>query len=288
MSTVAAFFKDTCATLASVLGSKAEGEAAARIIFEDVAGYDRKFLFINGDRTLTDFMTDRINDAVDRVRRGEPVQYAVGKAQFMGNDFEVNTSVLIPRPETAGLVDMIVNDFNGRTDLDIADLGTGSGCIAISLARALPFSHVTGIDNSAEALKVARDNSEALHQPVEWLQADILKLQAPSAPLFDIIVSNPPYVCLSERAEMDPRVLNYEPTAALFVPDDNPLLFYRAIARYAKGALRPGGRLYFEINQKFPREMRSLLEDAGFEDVDVIRDYKGNYRYATATQPSAS
>ena len=285
MSTVAESFRSTVTALTRALGSDSEGESAARIIFEDVAGYDRKYLFINGDRSITDYMQERIDAVVAKVAGGEPVQYAVGTARFMGNDYTVDRSVLIPRPETAGLVDIITGVYAGRSDLHVLDVGTGSGCIAISLARALPFATVDAVDISAEALAVAETNARKLGAKVAFTRCDILKAAGPSAPTYDIIVSNPPYICTSERADMDARVLDYEPSQALFVPDDDPLRFYRAIARYAMGALRSGGRLFFEINERFPKEMHTLLESEGYTDVDVQRDYRGKYRFAIALKP---
>lgn len=285
MTTVADFFKAVSARLDTALGSRSEGDAAARIIFEDVAGYGRNYLFMNGDREITDFMQGKIDAVVAKVAGGEPVQYAVGRAQFMGNDYKVTPAVLVPRPETAALVDMIISQWGARTDLDVLDVGTGSGCIAISLARALPFSRVTALDVSADALDVARENAKALNVNIDFVRADIIRAKLPERPLYNIVVSNPPYVCDSERADMDARVLDYEPPVALFVPDSDPLLFYRAIARYARAALRPGGRLYFEINSRFPGQTHTLLAGEGFTDIDLQRDYRGLYRYASATQP---
>lgn len=282
--TVAQYYKEIAGRLASVLG-KSEGEAAARIIFEDTGRYDRNYIFMNGDREILDFMQSKIADVADRVAAGEPVQYAVGKARFMGNDFKVSPAVLIPRPETAGLVDMIVSACSGRPDLRVLDIGTGSGCIALSLARALPFARVTGADISADALNVARDNAKSLNINADFEVVDILKAPAPSSAAFDIVVSNPPYICRGEAAEMDSRVLDYEPHTALFVPDDNPFLFYRAISAYARKALVPGGSIWFEINSRFPDGMRRLLDADGFCDIQIRRDYRGLYRYASATQP---
>lgn len=285
MSTVAQTFDKVRRRLTAALADKGEADAAARIIFEDVAGYGRNYLFINGDREMLPFTEQRILETVGKVEQGMPVQYAVGKALFMGNYYKVSPAVLIPRPETAGLVDKIVDGAGERRDLRVLDLGTGSGCNAIALARALPFSHVTGLDVSGEALELARANGRDLKSNVQWEQGDILALTAPAAPCYDIIVSNPPYVRRSEAADMDKRVLDYEPAGALFVPDDDPLLFYRAIARYAAAALVPGGRLYFEINQYLAAETRALVAGAGFDDVEVARDYKGAYRYLSATKP---
>ncbi|MBD5175178.1 MAG: peptide chain release factor N(5)-glutamine methyltransferase [Bacteroidales bacterium] len=278
--TVNEYFRQACAELGTALGSEAEGEAAARIVLEDVAGYDRKYLFMYPDRELLDETRQRIQAVVDRIKAGEPVQYAVGRARFMGMDFKVTPDVLIPRPETEGLCDTIVRDADGRSDLRVLDIGTGSGCIAVSLARALPFAQVDAMDVSPASLAVARENAQQLGAKVNFIQADILTAKAPEA-YYDIIVSNPPYVCRSEEVDMDERVSDREPALALFVPDDDPLKFYRAICRYASRGLKPGGRLYFEINSRFPEEMRRLMEDEGFTDVDVTRDYKGNYRFAS-------
>ena len=278
--TVNEYFRQACAELGTALGSEAEGEAAARIVLEDVAGYDRKYLFMYPDRELLDETRQRIQAVVDSIKAGEPVQYAVGRARFMGMDFKVTPDVLIPRPETEGLCDMIVRDADGRSDLRVLDIGTGSGCIAVSLARALPFAQVDAMDVSTAALAVARENAQQLGAKVNFIQDDILTAKAPEA-YYDIIVSNPPYVCRSEEVDMDERVSDREPALALFVPDDDPLKFYRAICRYASRGLKPGGRLYFEINSRFPEEMRRLMEDEGFTDVDVTRDYKGNYRFAS-------
>ena len=281
MTTVAAYFKEICGRLSAATASPAEGEAAARILFEDIAGYDRKYIFMNGDREITDYMQQKIDRAVRLIENGEPVQYAVGSARFMADTFEVSPAVLIPRPETAGLVDMITASCGSRPDLRVLDIGTGSGCIAVELARALPFSSVEGIDISPDAIATAKANAARAHVNVTFSVCDILK-GGPTGK-YDIIVSNPPYVCESEKKDMDSRVVDYEPATALFVPDDDPLIFYRAIARYASEALAPGGRLFFEINERFPDEMRRLLESEGFVNVDITRDYKGKYRFASAT-----
>lgn len=282
-TSIAQYFDDTVRRLVPVTGAD-EAKDTARIIFEDTAGYDRKFIFINGNRELSDFKKSLIDSIVDKVLAGEPVQYAVGRARFMGNDYIVDPSVLIPRPETAGLVDLITARYGDCNDLQVLDIGTGSGCIAISLARALPFCRVDAIDISAAALDVARRNAAALKAKVNFIRSDILTAAPPHA-RYDIIVSNPPYIGESEKSEMDSRVLDYEPHGALFVPDSDPLLFYRAIARYGLKALKSGGHLYFEINSLYAVQMRDMLADEGYSDIGVQRDYRGNYRFATAVLP---
>lgn len=285
MTTVARFFADTRTALAAALGRGGEADAAARVLFEDIAGYDRNYIFANGDREILPFIMDKINAAVSAVRAGEPVQYAAGKALFMGMMLKVTPAVLIPRFETEGLVDMVVDAAGGASDLRVLDIGTGSGCIAIALARALAFARVTAVDVSPEALAVARDNAAPLHADICFRQLDILKVGTPAEPLYDIVVSNPPYITEKERADMDPRVADREPAQALFVPDADPMLFYRAIAAYAAGALVPGGRIFLEINQNYPDQVRAVLAAAGFADIAVSRDYRGNFRYAAATIP---
>lgn len=283
MSTVAEYFRKVVGVLTSVLGS-GEGESAARAVFEDVAGYNRNYIFAYGDREITPFMQGRIDKAVELIKQGEPVQYATGKTLFAGITLKVTPDVLIPRFETEGLVDMIVDQAGGRRDLSVLDIGTGSGCIAIALARALPFAQVTAFDISDPALAVAGENVKATHTHVELRKVDILSAPHPRVPLYDIIVSNPPYVLESEAKDMDVRVCGHEPSLALFVSDDNPLRFYRAITSYASAALKCGGRLYFEINALFPKQICRLLEDEGFADVSATRDYRGNYRFVSGTK----
>ena len=282
--TVEELYRECVASLSAVLGD-GEGRAAADIIFEDVRGMDRTAMVLYGHRTLEDFTVDRIREIVADIVAGTPVQYAVGTARFCGIDFIVTPAVLIPRPETEWLVDRICDDARGRSDLRVLDCGTGSGCIAVSLARALPFARVDAIDISPEALDVARRNAEKTRTSINFSRQDILALEAPAQLCYDIIVSNPPYIAESERPTMDRRVYDREPSLALFVPDSDPLRFYRGIARYAAEALVSGGRLYFEINPHYADDMRRMLRDLGFEDIDICRDFAGLLRYATARRP---
>lgn len=286
MVTIANLFEEITRRLREVMTS-GEADAAARIIFEDVAGYDRNYLWMNGDRSVLDTTVARITEAVRKVEQGMPVQYAVGKALFMGNYFEVNEATLIPRPETAGLVDLVTDTMGSRPDLRVLDVGTGSGCIAIELAKALPFSRVTGWDISDKAIAAASKNASNLKVKVAFERHDILSQSLPSTP-WDVIVSNPPYIRESEKASMDRNVLDYEPVTALFVPDSDPLMFYKAITHYAAANLVPGGWLFFEINRDFSVEMVNLLENSGFTDVECEKDYKGNWRYTKACKPDGN
>jgi release factor glutamine methyltransferase len=257
------------------------GEATAmmREIIFALKGYSPTDIVLYGYRDVTDETAERARSIVARIVDGEPMQYVLGKAFFMGLELKVTPATLIPRPETAQLVDRIVDDFGSAKDVHVLDIGTGSGCIAIALARALRFAHVQAIDISNEALNVASENAHNLHVNVEFAHADALHLPADVA-AYDVIVSNPPYIAQSERADMDARVYDHEPTTALFVPDNNPLLFYDAIARYAHTALREGGALYFEINPLFVNQLREMLARVGFSKVDIVRDFRGNFRFA--------
>ena len=250
-----------------------------RVICEDVFNYDQVDVALRQKSELPEFAQERIADIITRLQRHEPLQYIVGSARFHGHKFKVTPATLIPRPETAQLVDMIV-DENTAPDLRVLDMGTGSGCIAISLARALKFPQVDALDISRDALAVARENAQALKVKVRFFESDMLAPQPDGR--YNIIVSNPPYICWSERESMDRNVKDYEPGQALFVPDNDPLLFYKAIAPYAARSLEHGGRLYLEINQRFGNEIKRLLEDNGFDEVRIIEDSFGKVRFAAA------
>ena len=258
-----------------------EAQAMIRVICEDVFNYDPVDVALRQESELPEFAQQRVNDVISRLRRHEPLQYIVGSARFHGHKFKVTPAVLIPRPETEQLVDLIV-DENPASDLRVLDMGTGSGCIAISLARALKFAQVDALDVSRDALAVARENAAALKVKVRFFESDMLQPQ-PSA-TYDIIVSNPPYICWSERESMERNVKDYEPGQALFVPDNDPLLFYKSIAPYAMQSLVKGGRLYLEINQRFGAEVKRLLGENGFDEVRIIEDSFGKVRFAAAVK----
>ena len=258
-----------------------EAQAMIRVICEDVFNYDPVDVALRQESELPEFAQQRVNDVISRLRRHEPLQYIVGSARFHGHKFKVTPAVLIPRPETEQLVDLIV-DENPASDLRVLDMGTGSGCIAISLARALKFAQVDALDVSRDALAVARENAAALKVKVRLFESDMLQPQP--AATYDIIVSNPPYICWSERESMERNVKDYEPGQALFVPDNDPLLFYKSIAPYAMQSLVKGGRLYLEINQRFGAEVKRLLEENGFDEVRIIEDSYGKVRFAAAVK----
>lgn len=280
--TVSELNRHIIATLTPQLGS-GEARAAARIIWDDVLHYTPEQIIIRGDHPLEPFTVGHIDELLRKVCDGEPLQYAIGSARFMGMDLKVTPQTLIPRPETAGLVDLITDHFGTRADLRVLDVGTGSGCIALALSRALKFARIDALDISEPALKVARENARTLDCNINFVHADALVLpENPPERIYDIIVSNPPYVLDSEAGDMEARVLDHEPKTALFVPDSDPLKFYRPISIYASGALRSGGRLYFEINPREAGALQSMLYNIGFIDVHIERDYLGQNRYAIA------
>ena len=222
--------------------------------------------------------TAKLDKALARLAAGEPLQYVIGSTPFCGLNFKVDGRVLIPRPETAELVDWVAQDDAQSGSL--LDVGTGSGCIAISLAHRLPGWMVQGWDISDGALEVARENSRLNGTEVEFRKMDILNAEQDCR--FDVIVSNPPYVMESEKGQMEDTVLDYEPHLALFVSDSDPLVFYRAIAAFGHRTLNPGGRLYFEINPLLVEEMKTMLMSAGYRDVEVRNDIFGKPRMIKA------
>lgn len=262
-----------------------EAQWMMRIIFEHLKGWTRVDLTIRADEVLSDFIISKINTIIERLLRHEPLQYIIGEARFFGLNLHVTPAVLIPRPETEELVDLIINKSSNRHDLSIMDICTGSGCIAIALARNLPFSSVSAIDISKEALVIARENATSTHTKIDFIHADALNLPSPPHHCLDIIVSNPPYIADHERTAMEPNVLEHEPHLALFVPDSDPLRFYRAISMYAIEALRPEGKLYFEINPLFATELSEMLNNHGWNDIEIILDSHKKQRFASATAP---
>ena len=222
--------------------------------------------------------TKKLDRALERLAKGEPLQYVIGSTPFCGLTFRVDGRVLIPRPETAELVDWVAEDAAPGGSL--LDVGTGSGCIAISLAHRLPGWKVQGWDISEGALEVARDNNTLNGTEVEFRKVDILKAEQDCR--FDVIVSNPPYVMESEKAQMEDTVLDYEPHLALFVSDNDPLLFYRAIAEFGKKALVTGGKLFFEINPLEASALKGMLEEAGYHNIELRKDIFGKQRMIKA------
>lgn len=211
---------------------------------------------------------------LQKLRAHEPIQYIFGHTEWRGLDLLVTPATLIPRPETAELIDWILESCDKSKPLHVLDIGTGSGCIAIALKKSAPLWQVIGIDISPDALEIAHENAKRNSVEVEWTQADILSpITNYRFPILDIIVSNPPYICHREKANMDARVLDYEPHSALFVPDDDPLLFYRRIA-----AMKSAKSLYFEINEAYGKEVCDMLKELGYTDIQLKHDIYGKPR----------
>ena len=210
----------------------------------------------------------------------EPIQYVQSTARFLGRTFRVAPGVLIPRPETEELVERMLEEVAPASR--ILDIGTGSGCIAVTLSKELPEAEVTAWDISGEALAIAGDNNRLLQTSVQFVQRDVLTYQPAEDEYFDVIVSNPPYVTETEKKDMEPNVLNWEPSGALFVPDSDPLRFYRRIGELGRSMLTVGGRLYFEINRAFGEAVASMLRKQGYTNVRIRKDISGNDRYVIA------
>ena len=227
---------------------------------------------------------EELSALLKRLLQGEPVQYVTGIAEFGGRSFLVEPGVLIPRPETYELCEMIRDEKQEVRSPKILDIGTGSGCIACTLAAEIPDSEVTAWDISEKALHIAEENAKRTGVHVSFEQRDILlppsSFLLPPSSRWDIIVSNPPYICNKERVNMERNVLEYEPSLALLVPDDDPLLFYRAISRFAKTALKDGGNLYFEINPLYAEPLKQLMQEEGFADIMLYQDSFGKQRFA--------
>lgn len=257
-----------------------ELKALVRLLLQHVAGWSLVDVLTHNDLILTAAQQTQIADAVERLKRYEPIQYILGATEFDGLRFRVDARALIPRPETAELVSLVAESV--APDALVLDIGTGSGCIAVSLAKRLPQAKISAYDVSPEALTLAAENARNQNVTIDFRQMDILHEVPADAPVFDAIVSNPPYVTDSERASMDANVRDYEPALALFVPDDDPLLFYRAIADFAVSHLAVGGQLFFEINHRFGAATAALLQSKGFDKVSVLRDTFGKERFVVA------
>lgn len=242
------------------------------IALQKIAGFTRMQFLEHQLQEVPAHFREAMLEILHALCSGKPIQYILEEAWFYRLRFKVNANVLIPRDETEELVDLIIRTEQGKglQKKRLLDIGTGSGCIAIALKKNLPLFDVSALDVSAAALAVAQENAESNAADVNFIQADILTYQ--SAERYDIIVSNPPYVKNDERPDMHQNVLAYEPHTALFVSDEDPLIFYRAIAEFALNNLVKGGRLYFEINEYLGREMVALMEEKGFSDIQLIHD----------------
>ncbi|WP_299837018.1 peptide chain release factor N(5)-glutamine methyltransferase [uncultured Tenacibaculum sp.] len=250
-------------------------------IIEAKMELDTIAVFTKGDTEITAEILTKLTDITKRLKAEEPLQYILGNTEFYGYNFEVNSNVLIPRPETEELITWIKESSSENDNIKILDIGTGSGCIPITLKKEIPTAEVFALDISEKAIETAKKNAKNNNVDVTFLLHDILS-EKELENTFDIIVSNPPYVRNLEKEEIKNNVLNNEPHLALFVEDDNPLIFYKRIADIAKTALNPNGLLFFEINQYLGNETKQMLEDKNFSNVILKRDLFGNNRMIKA------
>lgn len=269
----------------AVVYSDGEAKAQARMLLEDKFGLSLADILCGGVEQLSADDTMWLERAVARIEQMEPIQYVLGEAWFCGRSFIVDESVLIPRPETEWLVER-AGEVVSAMDVSsprILDIGTGSGCIAVSLKKALPDAYVEAWDISEAALAIAKKNAKTLGADVVFKLRDALAAKDIVDPIqckWDIIVSNPPYICDSERKDMEANVLEHEPATALFVPDADPLLFYKAIADYGKETLSQNGHLLFECNTRYAQATAEMMQEVGYEETEVADDCFGKPRFA--------
>jgi len=257
-----------------------EAANLSRILCCEVLGQSRVDYYLGKDITLSPNGAKELDTILARLCKYEPIQYVQGTARFLGRDFRVAPGVLIPRPETEELVEAMLQEIPAGCRL--LDVGTGSGCIAVTLSKELPQAQVTAWDVSADALALAELNNRLLQASVRFEQRDVLTCLPRMEECYDIIVSNPPYVTEAERKEMEPNVLDWEPSLALFVPDSDPLRFYRRIGELGRDLLAEGGRLYFEINRAFGDATAELLRSQGYANACIRKDIAGNDRFVIA------
>ena len=257
-----------------------EAEQLMRILMEDLFDIDLKRLLMEPNLRIDEWQYHQLDEAVKRLQAGEPVQYVTGMSRFCDLLIKVSPAVLVPRPETEELVQRIVASWPKEKPVRIWDIGTGSGCIAIALAKQFQDAEVIAFDVSEAALQMARENAERNGAEVTFVHDDVLHAQSVffGQPV-DLVVSNPPYVCDSERATMERNVLDWEPETALFVPDDDPLRFYRQILALAKKQLNPKGQIWLEINERMGEAMLSACRENGFAEAEIMSDFVGKPRF---------
>ncbi|MGE4587183.1 MAG: peptide chain release factor N(5)-glutamine methyltransferase [Mangrovibacterium sp.] len=264
--------------------SPGETEALIRFFFSVWKGYSSTDLLLNKDRLLTGSEQQYVREVTNRLLRHEPIQYILGETEFYGLPFRLNSAVLIPRPETEELVDWILKSTTTGKAPTILDAGTGSGCIAVCLKKHLPQARILACDISEEALDIAMENARRNRASVEFFRFDLLQPQANAKmPVLDIIVSNPPYVTEGEKIRMQDNVLRHEPAIALFVPDEDPMKYYRALSLLGKKLLKPEGRQFWEINEQYGEDCVTLLRENGYEQIELRRDVNNRFRMIAAS-----
>lgn len=263
---------------------RTEAKSFLYILFEHYFKITKLDFVMDPNKRLSESELLKIHFAVKELINNKPIQHIIGSTRFCDFDFKVNTDVLIPRPETEELVEMIVEDCTKvKQSVSILDIGTGSGCIAISLNKKIPDSIVHAVDISDSALKIAKENAEMIEADVVFTEIDILNNKKIARLLqFDVIVSNPPYIRNSEKIVMHKNVLDYDPETALFVSDDDPLIFYRSIAVLGLSHLNENGKIYFEINEAFGDETSELLKNFNYSNIKIHKDFRGKNRFVSA------
>lgn len=252
-----------------------------QILISEITGFSPAQIIVNKNTIFSDEQVKLIHSFVEKLKNNEPLQYVTGKTEFFGLKIITKPGVLIPRPETEELIEWIMQSLDRNRNYDMLDIGTGSGCIALTLKSVFDSSNVSAMDISDEALKIADENARALNLKIHFLQGDALQMPEEKS-CWDVIVSNPPYIPLAEKDEMDSAVVDFEPHQALFVPDNDPLIFYRRIAEYAFSALKGDGLLFFEIHRDFGSQCVNMLRETGFDHVELRRDISGNHRMIKA------
>ncbi len=270
----------------SALYDDREAAAITHEILNHITGMDKSHRLLQKEDALTSAQLSQYEDAKAGLVSGKPLQYIIGSSWFMGREFAVNKSVLIPRPETEELVLWVINDYAGRHEnINILDIGTGSGCIPVSLKLAMQQAHVMGCDISADALIVAATNARNLSADIRLVKIDFLDAaQRKELGMYDVIVSNPPYIPLLEKERIHTNVKDHEPHIALFVPDNDPLVFYRAIASFAKEHLHSKGYIYCELDADHAAATQDMFESEGYRDVVLQKDVHGNLRMLRAAK----
>ncbi|NJB83296.1 peptide chain release factor N(5)-glutamine methyltransferase [Wenyingzhuangia aestuarii] len=261
---------------------KTELDSFFKLILEDILELSKIDFALNPNMEVSGDSISKINKILNGLSQHQPIQHLIGFTEFMDLKLEVNQHVLIPRPETEELILWILNDFSKTISPNILDIGTGSGCIPIALSKKLENAKVSTIDVSNKAIETAKRNATYNKADVQFLHQDILATEKLTA-TYDVIVSNPPYVRNLEKVEIEKNVLDYEPHLALFVADDDPLIFYKKIAELALISLKPNGALYYEINQYLGKETVELLQNIGFKNIELKKDVFGNHRMIKAS-----
>lgn len=288
MATIEETLRHLCQELETVY-EQPEAQTMAEWVLQHLLAENRFGLLQRRKEILSKTLATQAHAFLIRLLAKEPLQYVLGEAHFYGRDFLVTPAVLIPRPETEELVQRVLRTFQSQAPVKILDIGTGSGCIPITLAAELSQAQVWGLDVSEEALAVAKANADKLKQQVTWLHQNILTEVPAIAPKsLDAVISNPPYVLEEEKELMRENVLDFEPHLALFVPNDDPLLFYRRIARVAQELLRPESRLFFEINERYATHTVTMLQEMGYQQVQVFQDLRGKDRMTEVVWPGQS